>query len=205
MPDTNLSHRPHRTDRGQPFLGHLTLAHARLHEACGPARHTLAMMLAAAMQGPVYWVAPNWSPARLYGPGMARFTDPGRFTFIHAQRAEDILWTLEEVMRAGVIPLVIGDLPAPPGLTPVRRIHLAGETGAREGSLAPIGLILTPEGAASGVESRWHMAAAHGPGFEPEDDAWNLTRQRARNQPPRNWQVKRLQDTFILTPDQTYP
>ncbi len=187
---------PHRPDPGQVFLGRLHLQRARLHEACGPARHTLAMMIAGAMTGPVFWVAPAWNPAQPYGPGMVRFADPGRFTFIHAQRAEDILWTLEEVMRSGVVPLVVGDLPAPPGLTPVRRLNLAGETGPREGRHAPVGLILTPEGAAPGVESRWHMAPDH----SEDRQAWKLSRKRARNAPEQSWQIRPRGDGFALAP-----
>ncbi len=116
--------------------------------------------------GPVFWVLPDWTPpARPHGPGMVRFLDPpGRVTFVHANRPEDILWTLEEVLRAGVVPpLVVGDLPGPPGLTPpVRRMHLAAEAGGGE---ALGGLILTPpEGAAQGgVESRWRMTPDHSP------------------------------------------
>ncbi|MCP5036324.1 MAG: hypothetical protein GY945_01855 [Rhodobacteraceae bacterium] len=196
MQHARLSRKPHHPEQGQTFLGRLTLARARLHEVCGPARHTLAMIIAGAMQGPVFWVAPNWAAARPYGPGMVSFADPGRFVFAHAARAEDILWTLEEVMRAGTVPLVIGDLPSAPGLTPVRRLHLAGETGAREGRHAPIGLILTPEGAAAGVESRWFMAPDHG----PESTRWQLSRKRARSAPEQTWQVRPHGDSFALAP-----
>jgi len=196
MQNTLLSRKPHQPKPGQVFLEHLVLARARVHEACGPARHALAMMIAGEMAGPVFWVGAQWDPARLHGPGMVRFADPGRFTFIHARRPEDILWTIEEVLRAGIIPLVVGDLAAPPGLTPVRRMHLAGETGAREGRVTPLGLILTPEGGGAGVESRWHMAPDHGPAHS----TWKLTRQRARQDPPQSWDVRAQGKGFSLAP-----
>ncbi len=180
------------------FLGCHRLKRARAHEATGPARHLLALLVAAAGSGPVFWVAPGWGAGRLYGPGMARFVDPGRFIFVRADRAVDVLWTLEEVMRSGAAPLVVGDLPAPCGLTPVRRLHLAGEAGAARGASAPLALLLTPEGAAPGVESRWHMAPAHGPGVA--DEAWQLTRRRARGAMEQSWRVRPEGAGLTLTP-----
>ncbi|WP_412509016.1 hypothetical protein, partial [Roseovarius sp. SYSU LYC5161] len=133
-----------------PVLGDVRLPLARLHEVCGPARHVLAMLVAAAMRGPVFWIAPAGRADGLNPEGMVPFTAPQRFTFVSPDRPEDVLWTLEETLRSGVVPLVVGDLPAPPPLTPVRRLHLAAEAGAAEGGQdMPLGLVLTP-----GAESR---------------------------------------------------
>ncbi|MBM9593099.1 hypothetical protein JM664_01050 [Rhodobacteraceae bacterium MCCB 386] len=180
-----LTARPHRAVPGPRFLGDLALAPARVHELCGTARRTLALIVARAMQGPVFWIAPSWNPDRLHGDGVRSWIDPARLTFVTPRRAEDLLWSMEEVLRAGLVPLVVADLPGPPALTPVRRLHLAAETGAAEGKLAPLGLILTPEGAAPGVESRWSLAPRH----EGEAQAWRLDRLRARSDPPRDWRV----------------
>lgn len=181
-----LSHKPHRPAAEAPLIGDLGLAKARTHEFCGGARHTLAMILAGAQEGPVLWISPGWLPDALHGQGMVRFAAPGRFLFATPRRPEDLLWAMEEGLRSGAVPLVVADLPAPPALTPVRRLHLAAETGATEGRFAPLGLLLTPgEGGAQGVESRWQFAAAH----TGAQERWQLTRSRARNAPVKRWQV----------------
>ena len=184
-----------RTTPEQPFLSELTLTRARVHEFCGPARRTLALMLAAKMAGPVFWILPAWTAERMNADGMQPFIDPARCVFITPQRAEDVLWSMEEALRGGIVPLVIADIPSPPALTPVRRLHLAAETGMSESGKAPLGVLLTgdPRGSA-GVESRWRLDGAHG----PDEAAWTLTRQRARTAAPKTWKVKPGQSGFTL-------
>lgn len=162
------------------------LALGRVHEACGPARHRLAFWIAAQSTGPVIWITPEWSHERLNPCGVMHFIDPARLILVHPTRAEDILWCMEEVLRAGVVTLAVADLPSLPGLTSVRRMHLAAEAGARARGQAPLGLLLTPGmGGAQGVESRWHLAPDHKGGTA----AWALSRLRARTAPQQAWQV----------------
>ncbi|MEL6913470.1 MAG: hypothetical protein AAFP13_03110 [Pseudomonadota bacterium] len=188
--------RPDRPGRcTPPVLGALTLETARVHELCGPARRTLALMVAAVLEGPVFWVAPAWHADRLNPEGVSEFIDPGRLTFVEPSRAPDLLWCCEEVLRTGAVPLLVGDLPGPPALTPVRRLHLAAETGAARGH-APLGLLLTPgEGGAAGVETRWHMAPT-----AEEAAPWHLTRLRARAAPPKHWSVNPARQLTPLAP-----
>ena len=177
-----------RKTAGVRFLDDLTMDPGRVHEACGAARRRLAMMVAGALQGPVFWIRPAWTPVGLNPEGMLKLADPSRFIFCTPKRPEDLLWTMEEVLRAGLVPLVVADLPDPPGLTAVRRLHLAAETGAAEGKCTPLGLLLTPgKGGAPGVETRWSLTPAHGTGRQ---EAWSLSRLRARMQPEKTWSLK---------------
>ncbi len=183
---TNLLRRkPARTAPGLKLHPQITLQLARVHEACGPARRSFAMWLAGQTQGPVLWIAPAWEVGQLHPAGMMPFADPSRFLLVRPQKAEDLLWCMEEALRSGAAPLVIGDLPGPPGLTPVRRMHLAAEQGGVTGP-APLGVLLTPDdGGAQGIETRWHMAPTYREGAR----SWILTRRRARALPPASWHV----------------
>lgn len=167
-----------------PFVGGLTLAAARAHEICGPARRTLACMMAGRLEGPVIWIMGAEEKDRLNPTGVVELMQPGRLVFVTPRKAVDMLWTAEEALRAGIVPLVVADLRGPPALTPVRRLHLAAETGAEEGRVAPVMLLLTPgDGGAPGIETRWWMAQRH----EGERHAWRLERRRSRAAPPAAW------------------
>ncbi len=192
-----LTRHTHRR-RGAPpltFLGELGLERGRVHEVCGSARRTLAVQIAGRLTGAVMWIAPSWTAGRLNPEGMLPFVSPSRFLFVSPRRPEDVLWSMEEALRSGAVPFVVADLPGPPGLTSVRRLHLAAEAGAEAGE-APLGLLLTPgEGGAPGGESRWAMAGDHG----TEDRmAWRLDRRRARTAPENRWGVGLGKDGLTL-------
>ncbi|WP_298492129.1 hypothetical protein [uncultured Maritimibacter sp.] len=204
-----LDRRPHRPDPGQGFLGDLTLARGRVHEVCGPARWSAALMIAGGMQGPILWVRPAWDHGHLHGAGMMRFLDPGRVIFVDAPRAPEVLWTMEEALRAGAVPLVVGEMPGPVGLTPMRRMQLACEAGGA----AVLGLLLTPEGVSPGAESRWRMIPTHGTqdtaareniedqavtGMRVSGESWRLIRERDRKRPPQGWRVGTTGTGFAL-------
>lgn len=202
----------------------MQLAKGRVHELCGPTRRRLALYVAHVMDGPVFWVMPAWQPDHLCAQGIIPFLNPGRITFVRPHNAIDLLWCLEEVLRTGAVPLVVGDLPAPPALTPVRRLQLAAETGASR-AVAPLGLLLSPgDGGAAGVETRWHMTPEHPADLPPPLDPCEdrnisgldallsdplldptyapqaLTRLRARALPPRTWRLRRHEDQITLSP-----
>lgn len=191
-----LSRHTHRPRAGVALSPEIQLARGRAHEACGAARHSFALWLASALSGPVLWIGAEWEPHGLNPDGMMDFADPARFLFVAAQRREDQLWALEEGLRSGAAALVVADLAAPPGLTPVRRLHLAAEQGGALGP-APLALLLTPDrGGAPGIESRWHFAPRH----QGAQSIWQLDRLRARSQPPASWQVQQQAPRAPLLP-----
>ena len=172
---------------GRPHEFHL--AGARAHEACGSARRRFALWLASGHDWPVLWIRPDWHPDRLHLQGVRGEIDPGRLIFVECCRPADLLWSMEEALRSGLIRLVVADLPEPPGLTPVRRLHLAAETGAERTGRAPLGLLLTPgNGSAAGVETRWRLSPDH---LDPDMPRWRLSRLRARTAPVADWTVTR--------------
>lgn len=182
-----LSRRPHHGGPTVPLMEGVALPAARVHEACGRARRSFAMMLGRAMRGHIYWIATPWAADPLNPEGVAPFLDPARITFLSPNRPEDVLWCMEEILRSGAVPLVVADIPGFPGLTPVRRMHLAAETGLDVGLCQPIGLLLTPgDGGAQGVETRWRMEPAHSSGAQ----RWQLDRLRARTAPQKRWHVR---------------
>lgn len=184
-----LSRRPTRAAPSYSLLpgaAELQLTQGRVHEACGPSRRTFALWLAAQTDGPVFWVATDWEKDRLHADGISAWIDPSRLLFVAPRRAEDILWTLEEVLRSGAVALVVADLPALPNLTQIRRMHLAAETGANLGQHTPMGLLCTPgDGGAPGVETRWHLSPRH----TADCDSWHLQRLRARTAPHKSWTI----------------
>jgi protein ImuA len=159
-----------------------------------------AAMVMARGAGPVVWIRPGWGPERLNAAGLQPLANPSRLLLVRADRDEAALWAAEEALRAGIVPLVVVETAAPPGLTPVRRLHLAAETGAeaahRDGGVAPLGLVLTSgQGGAPGVESRWHLDPLPSRTLLWSDEvAWTLTRLRDRLSPPARWHLRRKSD-----------
>jgi protein ImuA len=149
----------------------------------------------ARSEGPVVWIRPGWGAERLNAAGLQPLANPARLLLVRADRDEAALWAAEEALRSGAVPLVVVETAGLPGLTPIRRLHLAAGAGAeaahREGTTAPLGLLLTPgQGGAPGVESRWHLAPLPSRNLLWSDEAaWALTRLRARLAPPARWRL----------------
>ena len=180
-----LSRRPHRP-APQITLGdpEIALRLGRVHELCGPARHTLAVTIAAQLGGPVVWITQHAATEFLCPEAIAGHITPGHILFVTPAKRDMLLWAMEEALRDGHAPVVVADLTAPPAMVPIRRLHLAAEAGCGAGICRPLALLLTPgQGGAPGIETRWSLDPAHHHGA----GHWTLSRLRARMAPPRDW------------------
>lgn len=185
-----LTRQSRRAAPDAQLVAPISFVHGRVHEICGPARRTLAVMIAGRLEGPVLWIRPSWVQERVSADGAADWINPGRIVFLDARGAEDILWCTEEALRSGEAPVVVTEIPEPPALTPIRRLHLAAQAAHHPA----LPLLLTPEdGGAQGVETRWHMAPTHG----PDHRGWRLTRLRARMAPPASWSLSERDGALI--------
>lgn len=167
------------------FIGNLNLSSGKIHELYGNSRTTLALIIAKKMQGHIFWIRTESNPNLLNADGITDFINPGRLTFINVKTFNDILWSMEETLRAGCIPLVISDLPEIPDFTTVRRLHLALKSRINNDKIC-LGLLLTPQqGGVRGVESRWQFNANH----TQFDTAWMLECSKAKNIKLGRWKV----------------
>lgn len=177
----------------------VVLARGRAHEVAGASRIALALITATRLDGPVVWIEPARGGDRLAGDGLRALVDPCRLLIGRGRAVPEQFWAAEEALRSGVVPLVVLDLPVVPAMTPVRRLHLAAESGAAAGR-APLALLLTPgAGGASGVETRWRFDPV--PGWARDGNArWRLTRLRARLAPEATWEAGLVRGGLRLGP-----
>ena len=100
---------------------------------------------------------------------------------------------MEETLRSGALPLVVAQMPSPPSLTAVRRLHRAVE----HSTTAPLGLLLTASDRGTpGVESRWKMQ----PNYGLTSPCWTLSRTRARTAPVKHWALTKTMTGLRLHP-----
>lgn len=190
----------------------LQLEPGRAHEFCGPARRTLAVwVMAQVPQGaPVLWIRPRWNPDRLHPLGLGDWVSPEGLIVLDATREPEALGCMEDALRSGAVAGVVTELATPPALTPLRRLHLAAESGlarrrTRSRNAGLLALVLTPgDGGTAGVESRWQLApcpAPSPPRLMPVQPCWVLRRLRARMAPQAEWRVQCATDgTLRLAP-----
>jgi protein ImuA len=141
-----------------------------------------------------------WCLARpdLYGPGLqAHGTDPARLVLVAARRDEDILWAVEEGLRAPGLAAVVGEIGRLP-MVAGRRLQLAAE---RSG----VTLLLlrrwrnAAEAAAerarpSAAATRWRVAALPSSDIAGEPGVgrprWRVELVRCRGGVPAQWDVE---------------
>lgn len=147
---------PVKTLRDRPSGDPLTLAAARVHEAEGPGRRAFAALQGMRQSGPVLWVLPAHEPQRPMLAGLPAGLG-ARLMLLTPKGETDLMWCVEEALRAAPVALVIAEPQQPLSLTAGRRLQLAAEAGRTTG------LILIREGqGCNATETRWHCAPVAG-------------------------------------------
>lgn len=124
---------------------------------------------------PVLWAARR---ADLYGPGVAglmgpRAVHPGRLILVRARRDAEVLWALEEGLRApatrsaGIgLGAVVGEVGEPDG-TAMRRLQLAAETAGRPCFLLRRRLYAGRASTSAVALTRWRVGALPSTTIDP--------------------------------------
>lgn len=140
-----------------------------VHEASGGSAAFFAATLAGQTAGVTAWIAAAGREAALFPAGLSA-TGLGIENILFIRPPDrDIFWSLEQVLRSGVVRAVIAETPNAADFTQSRRFQLAArDTGA-------LALLLTPSfqsgrtgvqrrSSASAAETRWHITPRPGAG-----------------------------------------
>lgn len=155
----------------EPADDFLHLCTARVHEAEGRGRTGFALFQAARIAGSVFWVVLAHDRDRLL-PGTLPDGLAERFHLIETKTEADLLWAVEEALRARPVGLVVAEPEKPISLTAGRRLQLAAEAGGTTG------LLLIHEGRGSNAaETRWKCDPLPGPA-DSTRHRWVLTKNK---------------------------
>lgn len=163
------------------------LREGRTHEVCGIGTTSFACAVCASTTGPILWVNERHRREGLNPRGLVSFFDPGRLLLARGKDQTDTLAVMEEALRDGSVPLVIGELPREIGLTAGRRLQLA----AKEGRATGLCLIL-PDGGSNAAETRWHAMPVYDKLLREGVDSPRLRWRQLKNKsgPCRAWEVE---------------
>lgn len=140
----------------------------------------LALAARAAGGASILWCQAGLAPdsGLLYGPGLAQFgLSPATLLIARPAKSKEVLWAMEEGLRAGAVAAVIGS-GILPDMVASRRLQLAARAHGR------LALVVLPRRIAaspSSAETRWSVTSAPA-GTEPQIDLprWRLTLRRCR-------------------------
>lgn len=121
----------------------------RVHEVEGRGRRAFALFQAARHPGPLVWILPAHMPE----VPMLRGLPIGVGERLHLFRPNgetDLLWCIEESLRAAPVSLVIAEPSSPLSLTAGRRFQLAAEAGRTTGLL-----LIYQDAGSNATETRW--------------------------------------------------
>ena len=144
----------------------------RVHEAEGRGRRAFALFQAMRHAGPLVWIVPAHAPETPMLRGLPQ--DVGaRLHLLRPTTETDLLWCIEEALRAAPVGLVIAEPAQPLSLTAGRRFQLAAEAGRTTGLL----LIQTNAGS-NATETRWQCEPQASPIADSTLQRWSLNKNK---------------------------
>jgi protein ImuA len=173
-----------RPETLRPELAHadeFDLCGRRVHEAEGRGRRTFALFQAVRHPGPLVWIL----PAHMAEGPMLRGLPQGvgdRLHLLRPANEADLLWCIEEALRAAPVGLVIAEPAQPLSLTAGRRFQLAAEAGRSTGLI-----LIRQDAGSNATETRWHCNPIASPQADSTLHHWSLKKNKKGTL--RNWIV----------------
>ena len=150
----------------------LALASARVHEAQGRARRAFALFQAARVPGVLVWILPAHIPELPFLGALPSGVNV-RLHLFRPTGETDLLWAVEETLRAPAVGLVIAEPQQSLSLTAGRRLQLAAEAGQTRGLM-----LIRNEAGSNAAETRWVCEAIPSTGQDSTLQRWSLTKNK---------------------------
>ena len=146
----------------------------RVHEAEGRGRRAFALFQAVRHTGPLVWILPAHVPELPMLRGLPR----GVGERLHVFRPigeTDLLWCIEEALRAAPVSLVIAEPEKPLSLTAGRRLQLAAEAGRTTGIM-----LIRGDAGSNATETRWNCEPIASTAADSTLHQWALIKNKQR-------------------------
>lgn len=144
----------------------------RVHEAEGRGRRAFALFQAARHTGPLVWILPSHAPELPMLRGLPRGVGE-RLHLLRPSGETDLLWCIEEALRAAPVSLVIAEPEKPLSLTAGRRLQLAAEAGRTTGLM-----LIRADAGSNATETRWNCEPLASPSPDSTLHQWSLSKNK---------------------------
>ena len=158
--------------RDTPSSDPLDLMPARVHESQGRDRRAFALFHAARTPGALVWVTPAHLPELPLLAGLPRGVSE-RLHLFRPTSETDLLWVVEEALRAPPVSLVIAEPQQVLSLTAGRRLQLAAEAGQTRGLM-----LIREDAGSNATETRWACEPVSGPARDSTLHDWSLKKNK---------------------------
>lgn len=144
----------------------------RVHEAEGRGRRAFALFQAVRHPGSLVWILPAHAPELPMLRGLPRGVGE-RLHLLRPNGETDLLWCIEEALRAAPVSLVIAEPEKPLSLTAGRRLQLAAEAGRTTGLM-----LIRQDAGSNAAETRWTCEPVASMAADSTRHQWNINKNK---------------------------